>query len=514
MPYTLEDSMRVHDQAMMDWIGTFRCDYNDVDQGFPNKNNVPAIAVLASPDRAAALVAQTLVARGWIGGADAETMRTNAEPYNVFPLPIITVTRLDPTPDPELSRAPGFIPRLAIDQATQQYVPHPWPRFYFTQYTVSIRCLKRYTDNLFRAWVFAAMGKQGSAHNETMIPVKHVEPWGEMIQRCRFDGSVDTSDLEGENIRFITTEYNFTLRTLVMHLPAAKTDFIDKIATDAGTNAAGFADTNENIDIADAPAFVQSKNLWAIPLSNDRVPREWPKDGAATVRVSTIYPGARKTAPGRGLTISVGDDSDAVELFERMAKLDTANQILISLSFRYVAGDDVTIELNQRDPNADVLGTIFQRTLPATSKWKRVQIVTLATKTLFSAHVRGIDGGDPREITLVDLDIRYMEPQPLTGPTITTPGDPVVYEWAGLTRGAPYVFRAGVTSGSADVTVENDSSAPTDTQVAPIDAAVNVGVAVLVSPVGTSVRVSVPATLSLAGASLSGYAGHHNGNEV
>ncbi len=516
MPYTLEDAMRQHDQAFMDWIQTFHCDYNDI-AGTP-RLNVPCLSLKASPDRAFAQIPDLLVERGWIAGATDAERRDNAARFNIPPLPLISVTRLDPVPDPELSRSAGFVDKLELNHVTQKYIPHPWPRHYYTQYTVSFWALKSYTDNLFKAFIFGQMGRQGSNHNEVMIPVKHVEPWGEMFQRLRYDGSVDASDLEGENIRFIRVEYNFTLRTLVLQLPEAGNDYLDTLQHDTELTTTEFGDTVENGIVDEAPALAQSGNLWSVPMTPDRIPREWPVEGGATVRCSTLFPGQRWTRPNpRGLAVTVDGVDTRVELFERLARLDTAGQILVAFSFRYLSpSGPVTVEMHQR-PGSDVTGDltpIFSRTLPQTARWKRVQIFTIATETLFSASIAGQGSSGRREAQFVNLDVRYARGQSLIAPAVVGSGDPVVYEWAGLIAGKAYILRGLVTAGAGNMTVDNDTVSPSETTVTTLDADANVGVAVFVSPVSTSVRVSAPATLSLAGLSLSGYAGAHNGNEV
>jgi hypothetical protein len=519
MPYTYEDAIRVHDQAMMDWLGTFRCDYNAV--GGATRDNVPCLRVMASPDRTYATVVDLLVSEKWISGADATQMRANADAFETIPMPFMSIQRLDPQPDAELTRPAGSLPKLVLNHTTQQWVPHPWPRFYYTQYIVTVWCLKKYTENLFRAWVMANLGKEGSAYNEAMVPVNHAEPWGRMLQRCRFDGSVDASELEGERPRYIRVDYNFTMRTLVMHLPGQSTDFADKIQTEIGTPQESYGITDTAVTLQPSPVLAQSRNLWSVPISAWDIPTKWPKDGAAAVSVSRLHPDAPR---GRrlgdvntgGLRIEVGaTDDDAVELYERIAKLDGNGELLSRLSFRYVSDQPILLEMAQRPADGSTMTITLAVELPATSKWKRAEFYALNTAPLFSASIRGRSTATGRgTATLVDLDVRHINSNALLVPagTVTTPTQ-VIYEWAGLTPGT-YLLRGRVTAGSGVLTLENDTVAPTETRNIPVDVARQVGVALFVAPKSSSVRVTVPVALSLAGLSLSGYAGTHHGSEV
>lgn len=516
MPYTYEDARRVHDQAFVDWIQTFRCDYGNI--AGTDRNNVPCLAVFASPDRPFAAVADILVARRWIAGATADAMRTAAKGFEVLPMPLCIIQRIgEPTPDGELSRPPGFIDNMVLNEATQQWTPHPFPRFYYTQYSVQFWSRKQTTGNLFAAWLFSNLGKQGSAHNEAMIPVQHAEPWGEMLQRVRFEGAVDTSDLEGDNPRYIRVDYTFNLRTLIMHLPKAGADFVDKIQTDVGTPGNGFGSTNETVDTLPAPAVTQSRNLWRIPMPPEHIPTYWPKDGNATVGPSTLYPKASWPAVSTGgLTIRVRDDEDAVAVFERIALLDGAGELVNAFSFRYIADQPVNLEMTQRAANAETTDIILLRTLPATAEWRKVQVYTLATAPIWSAAIRGIDGAPAplRTMQMVDLDIRHVTSATLIPVTAQAGTDPVIYEWTGLEAGKAYLLRARATLGSALVTVLNDSVSPTQTDSFTVDATTMIGLVAFVSPKASSVRLLAPAGVSLAAPSLSRYAGHHNGNEV
>jgi hypothetical protein len=338
-----------------------------------------------------------------------------------------------------------------------------------------------------------------------------------MLQRVRFEGAVDTSALEGEEPRYIRVDYTFNLRTLVMHMPKAGADFTDKLQTDVGLPANGFGSTSERT--IDAPVAVptQSRNLWSIPMPVEYIKNLWPKDGNATVGPSTLYPGATwPQASTGGLTVSVREDEDAVALYERIALLDGAGELVNALSFRYIADQPVVLEMVQRAANAETTDVILRRTLPATSEWKRVQVYALATAPIWSAAIRGIDGVAPplRTAQLVDIDVRHVTSGTPVAPIAQAGTDPIIYEWTGLERGKAYLLRARVTAGLALVTVVNDSVAPTQTDSTTADAASMNGIVLFVSPAASSVRLLAPAGVSLAAPSLSRYAGHHNGNEV
>lgn len=211
-PYSYENTIRTHDEAIRTWLQKFRVDYGEING--QNRDNSPVITVFAAPHRAFAATVDQLVAQGWVTEADPAISRARATyEWPVLPLPIITIDRDDPIISNELACVPGEFSFGAFDEATGIWTPYPFPLHYLTQYRITVWSEKRYTHAHFMEWLLGELGHRGCWQRECLIPVVHAEPWGTMLQALRYQGSADLSDLEGFDARHIRSQVSFTLRT-------------------------------------------------------------------------------------------------------------------------------------------------------------------------------------------------------------------------------------------------------------------------------------------------------------
>jgi hypothetical protein len=212
-PATQENSLRIHDEAVMRWLGGLTVDYGDAGGRLSSpQNGVPIIAVFATPDRAAAAVKDRLIMSGWITKSVANEMAA-ADDMSVLPLPVCSVTRADPVQEPMLAGVRKR--RHAIDDVTLQTYWSRHPSFFNVDYTLTFWCAKVMTENHIREWMMAQQAQEGCAYHERTIPVVHAAPWGTLHQSFKCVSSGDLSELEGTEPRYKRFEFVWTLRMMV-----------------------------------------------------------------------------------------------------------------------------------------------------------------------------------------------------------------------------------------------------------------------------------------------------------
>lgn len=494
--WTYEDTFRVHDIAVMNWLRGLTVDYGVI--AGTARPTEPVLAMLAAPHQAIAALSDLLVSRGWIAGLTDAERRANAEKpdFATMPLPFVSVERRDPVVSTDLGSVPKTLRKIYFNQATGMWEIHPWPGHWITTYDITAWSLKRYTDNYIREWVMGQLGQLGKLDGEILLPVVHREPWGQMLQQFKITGISDLSELEGEKQRYLRTQFSFDLRTWVLKLP---------VTTAPPVLFPAFS-VNDNGENPSPPTV--SPNMFIQPFEEWEFEREWPVEGNATF----------VQAPG-AFEATVATDDDAVLLADCACARDVHGAAVVEVSLTYQTPTASlalpATELQVEEVNADGTVTLcYRRDLVPTILEKRVHFWTVVSKPLFRPSIVGTVAGVARAVRLSAVSVR----QPLTldrlGASSTIDGGIVIdYVWTGLEPRphllVGYLRQGGVLTGVA--TAGNDT-APTLTRSQLVDPAVNIGFALLTQPLGTTLRLTVDKTLSLAAVFALPYGGYYHGD--
>jgi len=513
-PHNLEDTMRRHDAALHDWLGELRVDYGnsrDLHELTPiDRNNMPVLRVFSTPDRVVAAVVDLLVHSGWIAGNDPLVQAENAaklreralNDFAILPLPLMSIVRNDPTPNPQDSGVPKVFRRQRFNQGTQTWEQHRWPGAYETTYQVTFWCLKRYTEVFFREWIHSRLGAIGVAESEALVQVKHAEPWGTIAQRLVFEGSNDLSDLEGDGSRYIRSEYTFRLRTWLFRNPHATTSYVHDLAVGERDIAAG--EVSDDLVGASPPPAPVSLNLFSIYLPSSRIPTHWPRAGNAQVQRSTQQP---REGAGGSLRMTVTATTDEVLISNRAVPLDNQNRAVLSLAASYRSTAPVRIQVSSRDPLVEPVTWLPNRrfALPARAAWTNLQFFTLIEQPVYSCTLQG--AGSSAITYLADVSLVHVRTT-RTLPTSSTPSGPnTVHTWAGLGSGAHLVvlaFGSGAVAGTILVGAQGYA----------VDPAQEVGLVALFTPTSGAVTVTVPNTIPIDAVYAQPFLGSWRGTEV
>lgn len=515
-PFSLEDTMRRHDEAVYGWLGGLLVDYGTV-SGVA-RNQVSVLRVMATPDRAWAAVVNQLVAQNWIAGATDADKRTNvALDHDVLPLPFVSIERDDPQAYVEGGGVPKRFRRQNFLGPTQQWEEHGWPGSYRTTYRVTLWTNKRYTIEWMREWIFSQLGRIGAAETEVFLTVQHAAPWGPMLQALRFEGAANLSELEGDKPRYMRSEFTLTLNTLHFRQPTAVADFQDTVAVGAAFAAEvdPVLEDLTTLDGVDLAPVIESGNLYQPYYPPPLIPTRWPKAGAATVANSTVTPDER---PDRGaLVLSVTASGDQVDLCNRPIKLDTDTQALVSYSFQYLSDAAVALDVQQHDGSNMASPTwtrVDQQTLPVAATWTRVHGFSLVTQPIFDLALIGT--GVLATLRIAKLRVKHVHSGTKVAPTSTTVAMGESRNvWTGLAPGT-YLIVVALTSaaGSGTVTVEDDQTTPAYSKAEAINTASQRSAVFLVQPKVDSLVVRVPVALTIAAVYLQRYDGAYGGNDV
>ena len=494
-PFSLEDTLRRHDMALYEWLGGFTVDYGanrDLHELTPvDRNALPVLRVFSTPDRVTASVVDLLTKTGWVAGTDVTLLAANAKAlrehasknFSILPLPVVTIVRNDPTPNPPDSGVPKVFRRQRFSQTGQTWEQHRWPGAYETTYAITFWCLKRYTEVFFREWVYSKLGNVGVAESEALVPVVHAEPWGTIPQRLVFEGSSDLSDLEGEEPRYMRFEYTFRLRTWHFRPIAATTSYVHDLAV--GERPVVTGELSEDLDEANPPTAPVSLNLFSIYLPASRIPTHWPKLGNATVKIAA---GGNSRGP---LRLTVKDSTDEVMVSNRAVPLDNQGRAVLSLAALYRSSSPVNVAIASRDPAIEPVVWIPNRrfVLPTRITPTTFQFFTLIAQPIFSATVQG--QGTDAITYLSDVSLVHVRTQTRTLPDSSTPSGPdTIHSWSSLGVGAHLVvldFGAGAVAGTIDV----------DGVMYSIDPALEIGLVAIFTPVAGALTVTVPNVIPL-----------------
>lgn len=292
---TFENTVRLLDKAIFDWLDGFTVNYGVVNG--QERNQHPILRVFASPQRAFATVADLLVREGWVPGDSPELKKATAEAHwPTLPLPIITIERDDPIISNELANPSAQVTRLMYNPATGTSEMHEFPLHYLTQYRLTLWCDKQYTRAAFVEWLMNQLGRRGAWQDELFLNVEHPLPWGKQIHQLRYTGSANLSDLEGNDARHIRQMYSIILRSWMFRTPT-KYDVVQSISNqsvisydvksdESGTDSSTFNDqplwSSGNLyKPSVVPAVAYDGGI--IVKSTD--------DNAATIKVSTEVSG-------------------------------------------------------------------------------------------------------------------------------------------------------------------------------------------------------------------------------
>jgi hypothetical protein len=528
-PYTFDDTVRIHDLAIWTWLGKLLVDYpkieNPLDAAIiiPEKKAHPIIRVKASPDRAFAKIVDTLVGQNWVPSETGQALRDKLDDnLAVLPLPAFSWQRLDPRPDPELSNVPFVYRKGFYDCEKKRYVFYRWPKTWLTDYTVTFWANREFSKAFFMEWFMSEFGNIGATIRETFIPVIHKEPWGEITARLQLTGDLsDLSELEGEEPRWVRSEFTVTLRTWVT-MPEVLPDEIPGIA-DACGNADGTGIgipiyyiegewKMDGVNELHPPQYKQSCNLWpgqnVIPPS--LVCRLWTVEGDATVN----------TSDGKeSLDIVVTAPADKAELFAIPLDL-TDGYALVGFSFNYTSDAPVKFEVSTKDSqnSADTLSKAYVLDLPAAPQGKKFHQFFLVNEDLVFGKIVGIGPVTPQSINVSQFDLRYIVPfTPITIPTKIV-GVDTRYEFYGL-EDRPYfvVVKLTSTPGPVTFTLDNDLTVPSFSRTLAVDSAnfvAGAGVVMMNQPKVADMVLRFPNAVAVSQVYLIPYDGHYNGHTI
>lgn len=514
-PDTYEDSIRVHNVAFYEWLGSLLVDYGDL--GGSAKAHFPILRVYASPERAYASVVDLLVKLHFVEGADAEEMRQRAKAdFAILPLPLATIEADDPVIDPELPGTPvKRVRKIEYDATSGSYLAHPFPAHHKTEYRVTFWVHKRYTAAYIDEWIRAQLGKTGVAENEFFIDVPHRDPWGTLMHAVKMTGVADESSLEGDDPRYIRKTYTFLMRTWIMKPtveigPPAE-------ATGVDVNDYGKGDTRPPLDTN--PLSIQSDNLFKINIPMTRFEELWPVEGDATVAESADFPPGIMGGIPFTFLINVAKLADKVHLIEVPTLLDADDVALYGISFQYRSeGGRAKLEIVQRDLVTDIEEPADYLILPESLyRWQKVHLFSIMDSGSYHAKVTGTPDPNPQTVRLSDLDVRRIFPQTKIAYTDTQDlGDEIKYRWFSLAR-RPYlciIILTATNGGINSITVEDDAVAPTYQATRDADSSVQVGLVFLVQPRLDSLALRVPKTTVASAVYVQQYDGPYNGHTV
>jgi hypothetical protein len=549
--HSLEDTIRQHDAAFFGFWDALHVDYgaaglgieDNVDSPFApiDRNDFPILKVFAAPQRAVARVVDELVMSGWIAGADAgaqaanaETLREKAgEDFGVLPLPLLTIVREDPVPNPQDSGVAKTFRKQCFDEGNAAYQTQRWPGAWEVTYNVTAWSVKRATMAFIREWVMSQVGGVGGNEGETFLPVRHADPWGIINQAMSLDSITDQSQLEGQDdARMIRTNFTFTLKMWHFKRPEPP-DGVDpgqpgygegQIQAVEGFNleeavfrpGAALGTEIDPADFATDPTTIVPSalglNMFSFFLLDTQIPTQWPKAGNATVRRGSRSPLGIKPHPT--LRIEVQDPTDEVLISNRTITLDTDTLAIITCAFDYKSTGSVEMLLAQKAAGeGNPFTNAFLQAMPSAVNWTHGQFFALVNQPVFSLGVQGTGTAQLEQVDVSQVNLRHVRsPAVKTAPDSSTPGGgQTVHQWDSLTPGrmhlAVVVFSGSPTADNIDVNGEIFAVDPAEQTVG--------FVGIFSTPLsGGSITVTVPDAIPTSLVYVQEYKGFWDGTEV
>ena len=549
--HSFEDTIRQHDVAFFSFWDALHVDYgalglgieDNVDSPFApiDRNDIPIIKVFATPQRAVARIVDELVMSGWIAGADAGAQAANAEvlrekageDFGVLPLPLITIMREDPVPNPQDSGVPKSFRKQCFDEANGAYQTQRWPGAWEVSYNVTAWSVKRATMVYIREWVMSQVGGVGGNEGELFLPVRHESPWGVINQAMSLDSITDQSQLEGtEDARMIRTLFTFTLKMWHFKRPVPPSG-VDpgqpgyaegQIQAVEGFNleeavfmpGAALGTELDPADFATDPTLISRSplglNMFSFYLSDNKIPTQWPKAGNATVRRGSKSP--LGIAPHPTLRIEMQDPSDEVLISNRTITLDSDSLAIITTAFDYKSTGAVEMLLAEKAAGVGpAFANSYAQAMPASVGWTHGQFFALIRQPVYSMSVRGTGTAQLEQADVSQINMRHVRsPVTKTLPDSTTPGGgQTVYQWDTLTEARTHLavveFNGPAGSGTIDVNGEIYTVDPTEQSTG--------FVGIFSTPFGGgSITVSVADALSPALVYVQEYLGFWDGTAI
>lgn len=552
-PYSLENTLRIHDEALKNWLQQFHVDYGTISG--QNRNDSPVITVFSAPHRAFAATVDQLVSQGWVQESDPEISRARATyDWPVLPLPVFTIDRDDPIISNELANVPAEFTYGLLNEATGEWKPAPYPIHYLTQYRVTIWSEKKYTHAHFMEWLLSQIGRKGMWQREVLIPVQHAAPWGTLQQALRYLGSANLSDLEGFDARHIRSQLSFNLRTWFMKEmntpvyggPPIYATGVDAVAVPPLFPPYYFGFDDPTYVMPADSEFEHLGGVWGTNnlftfgvLTDAQVATEWPVRGDARVVRSISAP---PNMALRGLQVTVDAVTDSVPLTSLLTSPDSWGLSIWSISMYYRATADwALVGISTATDNTAT--TVFSSIIPAgpvDGTWNHQQVYTICLGARFEWDIAG--AATPAVVEVGGLDVRQIFPTAHIPPTsvVYSPGTRY-YDWVGLDRNKPYllvclfhqpnayltvqghpvtVFGVPVTiiaappAASGTLTAYDDAVSATATQLQVCDTPGPVGAVFLMQPNQESLRLQVPSGFSVAAVYALSFDGPSIGNSI
>ena len=230
-PDTYENTFRLFDQAIYNWLGGLLVDYGDI---VPKPEAVdPTIGVrtpvrdilrvMSTPERAFAEMQNLLVAKGWMEESERSDDFTN------IPLPFASIYRMGPIPRLSQMQVPMRLKRLFRDSEGNWLgadFPTPWD----ISYDIHFWVMKRYTEVHIWDWIVGRVGRRGASPADFYLEVDHEKYphdhhalktciYGKQLHSVHFDALTDLTDIEPEEMapRYIRFSLMLTVRAWMMH---------------------------------------------------------------------------------------------------------------------------------------------------------------------------------------------------------------------------------------------------------------------------------------------------------
>lgn len=504
--WTLENTLRAHDQAVYDWLGGLAVDYGDIaGQSFPTRS---ILRVYATPGNAFATIAQILWRKGWLPQPttpDEGTLQDYA--WKIVPLPMASIYREAPFDTPDRAHVPVFYSRLVYNKNTGKYETHQFPGTYTINYTVDFWMTKKYTEAFLYEWLMGELGHLGAAPNETFLTVDHAEPFGKKLHGFKLMSFSDNSDLEmiDSDRRYLRFTATFSMYGLLFRKPEEGSKPVLRINTKVGD--ASPIDGRTHADAVE----LDSVNVEMDVFRDQGVPEKYlngyfDRDGDVDVKRSLltadgridIFHGRPRNNEWGAYRFALPDDASSATVGG--LKLPSGGQTLV---FRFAF-------LNPEEEAyfciTDGFGVNIQKwVLPVTKKWLRFETF---------AHIDGnfalCWGKDSGSASFLHVDkIRHAFAQ-TSGFAISPTSDSVVggsqvVEFSGLDPKKAYVVYGTLlnTTADFDIVLSNDVASPTVVETVPISGGNWTSFGLVVQPAPSGNTVSVEGTVTDAFSSIS-----------
>lgn len=450
------ETLRIADQAVYDWLGGLRLDYGD--EVFPGRDlrNVPVFRVFATPERAFAEIRQLLIHQGFISAASTENEGVAGASddvlYKNIPYPFIRIQRGDISPVTELHSTPNT---FLTDSKGLSFTRSRWPTPYEVSYTVEAVSKARFSDNYIAEWMIGQFTPVGMGVNQRLIPALFPEPYGVKQLAANFTGASDASELEvsGAVDRKIRTTYSITLRVWDVDLSGKSVKAIMSFRRETRSLA------DASLAVGDFGTLWETSAGRPLRVYNVKPVPERHSSEHTTAGLATKY-------HNEAQPYIIDSDTDAVETAGIPFLAEDAMQGAIRVQWRRVDGvkpaGSLRAQVLWRDSDNDFAPTVqYEVSLPYADAG-----ATLDYQSLPGAPNREVSIRFLRPASGPSLIVGMLEQTvyrvPVTnivdsgdrtqGPGLTASTDVLVSDPA-IVRAEPYLVRAYVQVGTQPVTI-------------------------------------------------------------